>query len=404
MKLNDKQVKSLLRKGDPGRYAAGHGLYLRVSNEGTGFWVSRYTINGKRREITLGTYPDLTLANATIKAITLKSEVKKGIDPLAERKRADSVKIKTVDALAADWIKDCEKRLKYPNIPRRVYEKDLQPVFGELPLDRIAPMDIQAALDKITDSGRPSIANDALMYCKQIFRHGIRLGLLSSNPAEAFSLQHAGGIEKSRSRALTVAELAKVFECFRENIGQFKRENYLAAALLVVLGVRKGELVAAKWSEFDLDEAVWSVPADRSKTGVAIKIPLSTLAVVWLRELRVRSGRSDYVFPTRKSSKIREHISPDTLNAAIKKLFEEGRLTVDHFTIHDLRRTCRSLLAEAGVPTHIAERCLNHKVKGMEGIYDRYDYLDERREALQEIADLLRPVIEPVDCGVEPKR
>jgi|GEM_PF-1346385 len=165
IKLNDKQVKSLLRKGEPGRHAAGSGLYLRISNEGTGFWVSRYTVNGKRREITLGTYPDLTLANATMQALTLKSEVKKGIDPLVERKRCDSVKIKTVDALAADWIKDCEKRLKYPNLPRRVYEKDLHPIFGELTLDRITPIDIRTALEKIVDSGRPSIANDALIPC-----------------------------------------------------------------------------------------------------------------------------------------------------------------------------------------------------------------------------------------------
>ncbi len=396
MKLNDMQVKSLLRKGKPGRYAIGQGLYLRVSNEGTGFWVVRYTANDRRREITLGTYPGLTLANAAMKAAKLKAEVKEGIDPLVERKRVDSVKIKIVDDLAADWVKDCEKRLKYPNIPRRVYEKDLQPIFGELPLDRITPLDIRAALDKITDSGRPSIANDALMYCKQIFRHGIRLGLMPSNPADAFTVQHAGGAEKSRSRALSVAELTEVFACFRDNIGQFKRENYLAAALLLILGVRKGELIAAKWIEFDFDAAEWNVPIERSKTGVALKVPLPTVAVDWLQELRIRASGSAYVFPTRRSSKNYGHISPDTLNAALKKLFDDKKLTVDHFTIHDLRRTCRSLLAGAGIPSHVAERCLNHKVKGMEGIYDRYDYLDERREALQEIADLLRPVIDPV--------
>lgn len=405
VKINDKQVKSLLRKGEPGRYAAGSGLYLRVTAEGSGFWTVRYsTKTGRRREITLGSYPDLTLAKATIEAVHIKSDVKKGMDPLVERKRADSVKIKTVDALAADWLKDCDKRLKHPERPRRAYEKDLQPLFGELLLDQITPLDIRDALDRIVDSGRPTIANDALMYCKQIFRHGIRLGLMNSNPADAFTVQHAGGIEKSRSRALTVAELKKVFAEFREHIGHFKRENYLAAALLVVLGVRKGELIAAKWSEFDVDAALWSVPAERSKTGVAIHVPLPSIAIVWLQELHMRACGSEYVFPTRRSSKNYGHISPDTLNAAVAKLFDDKKLTVEYFTVHDLRRTCRSLLASTGVPTHIAERCLNHKLKGVEGIYDRYDYLDERREALQKIADQLEPVINPMENVVSFRR
>ncbi|MEA3545484.1 MAG: integrase arm-type DNA-binding domain-containing protein [Thermodesulfobacteriota bacterium] len=229
-KLNDKQVKSLLRKGKLGRYAAGNGLYLRISNEGTGFWAVRYTVNGKRREISIGTYPDLTLANATIQTAKLKSKAKQGVDPLVERKRAANAKFRTMDDLAADWLKDCRKRLKHPNIPWRVYERDLQPIFGDLPLERITPLDIRDALDRITDSGRPSISNDALMYCKQIFRHGIRLGVINANPADAFTVRHAGGVEKN----------------------------------------------------------------------------------------------------------------------------------------HDFRRTCRSLLAGAGVPSHIAERCLNHKVRGGE--------------------------------------
>ncbi len=396
VKLNDKQVKSLLRKGVVGRYAAGNGLYLRISNERTGFWAVRYTVNGKRREIMLGIYPNLTLANATIETAKLKSKVKQGVDPLAERKQADSVKFKTVDDLAADWIKDCEKRLKYPNLPRRVYERDLQPIFGDLSLEHITPLDIRDALDKITDSGRPTISNDALMYCKQIFRHGIRLGVMNSNPADAFTVRHAGGIEKSRSRVLTEAELEIVFTCFRTHIGKFKRENYLAAALLIALGIRKGELIAARWSEFDLDAALWNIPSERSKTGVSLMVPLPTLAVRWLRELHMRACGSEYVFPTRRFCENYGHISLDTLNAAIKKLFVDKDLSVDHFTIHDLRRTCRSLLAGAGVPSHIAERCLNHKVRGVEGIYDRYDYLVERREALQKLADLLEPIIDPM--------
>lgn len=395
-KLNDKQVKALLRKRVPGRYAAGGGLYFRVSNEGTGFWLVRYTTNGRRREITLDKYPQLSLVDAAAKTAILKAEIKNGVDPQAEKKRPASVKIRTIDELAADWLLDCEKRLKYPNIPRRVYEKDLAPVFGELSLDRVTPLDVRAAIEKIVESGRPTIANDSLMYCKQLFRHGIRLNLMTTNPAEAFNVKHAGGVEKSRDRYLTVDELTKVFSTLRKYSDQFTRENYLAVALLVVLGVRKGELIAAEWCEFDIDKAIWNVPEERSKTGVAISVPLPPVAIEWLQELHVRACGSEYVFPKRRASIRNGHISPDTLNAAIQKLFKGGNMPVEHFTVHDLRRTCRSLMSEAGIVGHVAERCLNHKLKGVEGIYDRYDYLDERRDALQKIADQLVPIINPL--------
>ncbi len=322
--LNDKQVKALFRKKVPGRYAAGGGLYFRVSNEGTGFWLVRYTTNGKRREITLDKYPQLSLVNARAKCAILKAEIKNGIDPQAEKKRPAIVKIYTADDLAEDWLLDCEKRLKHPNIPRRVYEKNLAPVFGELSLDRITPLDIRAAIEKIVKSNRPTIANDALMYCKQLFRHAIRLNLMTTNPAEAFTVHQAGGVEKSRDRYLTVDELAKVFTTFRQYSDQFTRENYLAVALLLVLGVRKGELIAAEWCEFDIDKAIWNVPEERSKTGVAISVPLPPVAIEWLQELHIRACGSEYVFPKRRSSIRNGHISPDTLNAAIQKLFKGG--------------------------------------------------------------------------------
>lgn len=394
--LNDRQIKSLLRTGKPGRYADGAGLYFRVTAAGTGTWTVRYTNNGKRKEITLaGIYPHTTLADARLDAAQLKAGLRKKIDPLVERNRADNAAIQTVDDLAADWLADCEKRLKHPQIPRRVYEKDLAPSLGQLPLDRVRARDIRAAINKITASGRPTISNDALMYCKQLFRHGAKLDLVTSNPAEAFRVCDAGGIEKSRNRKLTLDELGKVFETFRKYSDQFTRENYLAVALLVVTGVRKGELIGARWNEFDIEDAVWNIPQERSKTGVPISVPIPDEAMRWLDELYVRANGSEFVFPRRRASRRFGHMSPDTLNAAIQKLFHQDKMPVKHITVHDFRRTCRSLLAAEGIVGHVAERCLNHKLKGVEGIYDRYDYMDERREALQKVATLVSPLVAP---------
>jgi len=126
---------------------------------------------------------------------------------------------------------------------------------------------------------------------------------------------------------------------------------------------------------------------------VAITIPLSKLVMKCLEELKIRSVDSPYIFPNRRVSKRFGHISPDTLNAALKKMFDDGKMQVDHFTVHDLRRTFRSLLASLSVPGHVAERCLNHKLKGVEGIYDRYDYMAERSHALIQLSHLLIKII-----------
>lgn len=392
-KFTVSQIKSLIKNQKYGYHGAGNGLFLRISKEGAGFWVVRYTVNKKRREISIGKYPELSLADANVSALQIKVDAKKGIDPQAEKKRGDKHQHHTVDELAHDWLSELEKRLKHPNIPRRVYKKEIAPVIGELAIKQVTPIDIREIINRIANSNRPTIANDCLMYCKQLFRHAIKLDLCITNPAEAFTVSDAGGVEKSRSRALSIDELSLVFKCLRENHNQFTRENYLAVALLLCLGVRKGELVAAKWQEFDFDTALWHIPEERSKTGRGISVPLSPLAEEWLKELQIRAYGSEFVFPNRRASKRFGHISPDTINAAIQKLFREEKMPVAHFTVHDLRRTCRSLLAEAGVAGHVAERCLNHKLKGVEGIYDRYDYLDERREALALISTQLTKLI-----------
>ncbi|UXZ53952.1 integrase arm-type DNA-binding domain-containing protein [Halomonas sp. 7T] len=397
-----KRIQSLVREAKPGRYGDGNGLYLMIPKAGAAYWMCRYTFAGKRRGMTLGKYPHLSLAEAREQVVETQRAIRNGTDPLTERKREEKISISTVQDLFDDWYQDLEKRLKHPKIPKRLFERDIAPAIGSLTLDSVTPMDVRAIVRKVTSSGRPTIANDALMYLKQLFNHSIKLGLLTYNPASAFNVNDAGGVEKSRDRALSIDELSKAFTVFRENRTSFTRDNYLACALLVVLGVRKTELTEAKWSEFDLNDANWDLPGERSKSGVGIAIPLPPQAIAWLEELKIRAFGSPYVFPSRRSSK-QPHMGKDTLNRAIAKLFgkEPGKKQqpknkmgdLAEFTVHDLRRTCRSLLAAAGVPGHVAERCLNHKLKGVEGIYDRYDYYEERKQALIKVAELVEPSI-----------
>lgn len=408
--MNDAQLKSLAAKAAPCMIAVDRGLYFRITKEGTAFWVFRYSIGGKRRQLLLGNYgrtpSGISLRDARDLVALKRTDVKNGIDPIAEKKRTKLIQMTTVNQVAEDWLSDCSKRLENPQIPVRVYKKDISPAIGELAIRRVSPPDILGIVRSINDSGRPTIANDALTYCKQLFNHAVKLGLLQYNPALALSPQDAGGTEKSRTRILSVNEIKTVFQVFLDNAHIFTRENYLAVALLLSLGVRKGELIAAKWEEFDLNKLVWTLPAERTKTKVGIRIPIPEQTKEWLVELHYRANSSEYVFPSRRASKRRGYISDDTLNHALAKLFGLkvdsnkkplpnilGNAGVEHFVVHDLRRTCRSLLAEIGVTSHVAERCLNHKIRGVEGVYDRYDYFEERKIAFERLASYIF-----VDC------
>lgn len=400
-----RKVQALVKEANPGRFSDGNGLYLMIPKNGVSpYWMLRYTLNRKRREFSLGQVAHLSLADARSKSVEAQSLIRDGTDPIEARKREDQVQIRTVEDLFGDWHAQLLKRLKHPNIPERIFKKEISPTIGLMSLDSVKPMDVRDIIRKVADSSRPSIANDTLMYLKQLFNHGIKLGLLTYNPASAFNVNDAGGLEKSRNRALSLDELHHVFKVFRDHKDSFTRENYLACALLLVLGVRKSEMLEAPWSEFDLESQVWKLPDERSKSGVGLVIPLPGQVVGWLNELKIRACGSPFVFPNRRSS-IHPHMGKDTLNRAILKLFgrESGRKQqpenkmgeIEVFTVHDLRRTCRSLLAESSVPGHVAERCLNHKVKGVEGVYDRYDYFKERKQALEVVANLIECIVEP---------
>ena len=407
-KLTVKKVESLIKAGGnkTQRYADGDGLYLVVPSSGTASWMLRFTSNKKRREMTLAKVKDLTLANARLEAATKMKQVRDGFDPLIQRKRAEQESIKTVNDLFNDWYPTLVKRLKYPEIPKRVYTKDIAPVIGDIKLDQISARDIRTTINAITAAGKPTIANDALGYCKQLFNHAIKLDLIAGNPASAFTVRDAGGVEKSKDRALTTSELKQFFDTAKKNPMSFTRDNYLACTLLVCLGVRKSELCEAKWEEFDLEKAVWELPKERSKTNVGLSIPLAPPVIQWFEELKMRSCGSDYVFPSRRASK-NPHMGPDTLNRAITKLFghEPGKKKqppnlmgdMPHFTVHDLRRTCRTLLAQQGTPGYVAERCLNHKLKGVEGIYDKYDYFEERKIALDTLATTIEEMVSTIN-------
>lgn len=402
--MTAKQVAALAKSGEPTRKSDGKGLYFVVPDSGAPYWALRYSGNcGKRKQMTLGQYPGMSLADARSEAEVFKRDLRQGVDPLIAKQRQKWTGITSVDDLFEDWYKnDLASRLKHHHIPARIYRKEIKPVIGEFKIQDVTALDVREIIQRVRDSGRLTVANDTLGYMKQLFKHALKLELTSNNPAAPFTINDAGGLEKTRKRALDLNEIEKVFEVFRSNLNSFGRDNYLLCCLFLVLGNRKSELCEAPWSEFDLEESVWHIPEWRVKTGIAISIPLPRQAMTWLSELKVRSMGSEFVFPARRRSNLL-HMGPDTLNSAISKLFgrEAGRKVqppnvmgdIKHFTVHDLRRTFRSLAASVGTPNHVARLCINHRQGGVDGIYDRYEYFDERKIAHQKVADLVSPLV-----------
>lgn len=392
-KLTDNTVKGWIAKGErfEGR-SDGGGLILRYrAADASPTWRFRYRFAGKQRVMNLGTYPRMTLAQARKEANRLAAQVTLGIDVAGEkqariREAVEKIEAETVAQLADRYFDEkIAGRWKHPNIVRGRIEKDIKPAIGHMRVEDVSPKDIKAVLKRVKARGAPTVENDVLRWLRRIFDHAIREDMIDRNPAAAFDLSDAGGEEKARSRALSRAELVAFFGAMRTAKG-FSVQNELTIKLLLLLAVRKMELAAARWDEFDMDGGVWYLPGERTKTGEPTDIPLPPLAVEWLRELNRLAGGSAWVLPARKmQSRMLPHVAESTINVALAKV-KHG---LPAFTLHDLRRTARSQLAALGVEPHIAERCLNHKIKGVEGTYNRHSYFEERRQALSAWADLL---------------
>jgi len=194
--------------------------------------------------------------------------------------------------LCEEWYRNeiTGRGLKHPEVPRRHLDKYLLPKLARTAAGDVTSADIARVIDEV--KGRaPTSANDLIRFTRRIFAFGVRRRLVPSNPVSDFTPRLDGGAtERPRNRALSLAELAQLFEKIRET-PSFGAENCYALELLLALCVRKGELLSARWEEFDLDGstplgAVWHLPAARTKTGSPLDIPLVSTAVGWLHELK----------------------------------------------------------------------------------------------------------------------
>lgn len=421
-KLPDKvtsvgEANQVVKAGIKKRWPIGDGIYLRVSKPNSASWEYRYSINSKRYTETLGRYgrrpegiPYGDIRDATVE---IRYELRNGIRAPGSTQSNESNNHKTVDDLAKSWLKKKETKVDNLSIPKQRYKNWIKPKIGNRPFDKVKTSEIEDLIDDIVEKGFKTVANKVLSDCKAIFNVAIKRRTLTYNPAQLLDNSDAGGNEKSRDRKLSINEVPIVFEVFRQHSYQYTRENYLATALLLVLGVRKTELIHARWSEFNFQSNTWFVPDERvnKKDAKGYPVPLVPVVIDWLNELKLRGNNSEYLFPSRRGYS-GGPMSESTLNAALQKLFGKGKsngkhpyknvfadFDIEHFVIHDLRRTSRSLIrskkfmGEHRASLEAAERHLNHKLPKIVETYDPDDFIDERRAAIQHMSELLAPII-----------
>ena len=380
--LKDAVCKSAKATGARYELIDGGGLYLDVTSNGVRTWRYRYRLAGAREKITIGPYPAVSLAEARARHLELSALVARGKSPLREieRARQRSKDASTVEDLAQIYRKELAARSK-GGISRSDwhFSRYIIPTLGRYPLSDITPQDVLALLDPIRETA-PASAIAVHGSTKRMFEFAIGRQLLTANPASAIP-QRIVGEKKSRTRTLSPSELETLLRHLDSAKGE--PETIQAFQLLLLTMVRRNELLEAPWDEFDLESATWTIPASRTKNGKAHVVPLSSQAVAILESRRALFGSLGLVLPGRTPGK---GLSTGTLHESMRRNDGFG---IARFTPHDFRRTASTILHEQGWNSDVIEKALNHTMKGVRGVYNRAEYLPERRRMLQEWADWL---------------
>ena len=362
------------------------GLGLRISPAGRKSWIYMYRYGGIARRITLGTYPPMGLADARLVHAHAKKRLSEGADPGVEalEKRRGEQDAESVADLAAEYLdKWARPRKRSAAEDERILNKDVLPVWGRRKAKEITRREVIMLLDGIVDRGAPIQANRTLAVVRRMFNFGVERDTITASPCANIK---APSRENPRDRVLSTDELATFWRGLDK--ASMTDPIRLALRFQLVTAQRKREVVRARWSEFDLVDGVWEIPAERSKNELAHRVPLSILAIELLESIRDGSGESEWLFPSPRTS---GPITDEAINRAL--LNSRDAIGVRDATPHDLRRTAASHMTELGISRIVVSKILNHSDSSVTGVYDRYEYGPEKRRALEEWSTRLQGII-----------
>ncbi|MBI1402291.1 MAG: DUF4102 domain-containing protein [Porphyrobacter sp.] len=393
MPLNAMEIKSFRPTDKLYRKPDGLGMYLEVRPNGSKLWFLKYRIDGREKRLGLGSYPDVSLADARTARDEARAEIKAGRDPLHDRKMA---KIErrvgaghTFKSVADDFIqtKLVAGRKAQSTIDKaRWYLSHLEADIGNRPIAEIKPAELLASLKKIEKRGHHETANRTRSLASRVFRHGVATARCENDPARLLAGALTPPEVQHRAAILQAAPLGEFLRAVDEYTGGPIVKIALQLAPHVFL--RPGELRHGRWEEIDWEGSTWTVPANRTKLRRPHSVPLSRQAIALLRDLEAHSGGFELMFPGQRSHL--RPISENTMNGAYRRM----GFGQDEVCAHGLRSTASTLLNESGLwHADAIERALAHgHSDAVRGVYARGQHWDERVKMMQWWSDYLDKV------------
>ncbi|HVR91463.1 MAG TPA: integrase arm-type DNA-binding domain-containing protein [Novosphingobium sp.] len=404
MALTDVAIRAAKAKAKPYKLGDALGLFLLVQPSGGKLWRLKYRVAGAEKKLTLGTYPETSLSEARDKRDRARKMIADGADPAIERQR-EKIRAKisadnTFATVAAEYIEK-RKRDGWAQVTAAKNEfllARLSPGIGRLPIAEIVPTDILPLLRKIEARGNFETARRTLQFASSVFRYGVATARIPSDPTRDLRGALTAPNTKPHAAIIDAKLVGKLLRAIDGYDGAIATKVALQIAPHVF--VRPGELRQAEWREFDLDAAVWTLPAAKMKMRRAHYVPLSTQAVALLRSIEAVTGAGKYVFPSIRSNA--RPMSENTLNAALRRMGYTG----DEMTAHGFRAMASTLLNESGKWSPDAiERALAHGDSDkIRGTYHRGTHWQERVPMAQWWSDHLDQLRKGADIVKFPKR
>ncbi len=375
-KLTDKLVKSLPApaSGNKITYDTNvHGFGFRVTAGGARAFILNYRINGRERRYTIGAYPDWSVGAAREEAKRLKRQVDRGYDPMGQRHAERAAP--TVAELARRFLEEhaVRKVLRAQADDRAMIEKLVLPVIGQLKVHDVRRDDIDR-LHRDISRTRPIRANRVAQLLSKMFSLAVRWEYRSDNPVKGIHRNP----EPKRTRYLSDDELKRLIAALASRPNQTSAN---AIRMLLLTGARRGEVLNARWDQFDLEAGVWTKPSAHTKQKKEHRVPLSALVMQLLSQMRNSAGSSPYVFPGRVPGKPLKEIKGFWAGICKEAKIEDCR-------IHDLRHTYASILASAGHSLPVIGALLGHTQPNTTA---RYSHLfdDPLREATEQVGSVV---------------
>jgi len=391
MALTDVKVRTAKPLDKPYKLADGGGLYLLVNANGSRYWRMKYRVMGREKLLSIGVYPDVSLAVARQKRDEARRSLAAGDDPgaikKAEKQARKIATANTFESIAREWHKAKADRwsLRYREEIISTFEKDIFPYIGIKPIADIKPLELLETLKRMEKRGALEKMRKVRQRCGEVFRYAIITGRAEYNPAP--DLAGALAVHKKQHLPfLTAQELPSFLEDLAGYTGSIITKT--ATYLIMYTGVRTQELRFARWQDIDLENAMWEVPAEHMKMRRPHKVPLSRQAISLLKQLKPITGHYPFIFIGRNDQ--RKPISKESINQVIELLGYKGRLTG-----HGFRHTMSTILHEQGFNSAWIELQLAHVDKNaIRGAYNHAQYLEGRREMMQWYADYLSALVE----------